>query len=93
MIKTILTSLAIAAVAMIICAACFLAGLYHAPEPLQRDEMDQLQALCDLSRKEPWRADNKASCEFMQEFWALEYKCEKIRGCYTVKASSGEIRY
>jgi hypothetical protein len=93
MIKTILTSCAIALCIGIACFAIFLAGMYQAPEPAQRDQMDELQSLCDLSRKEPWRADIKVSCDFMQEFWALEYKCEKIRGCYTVKASSGEVRY
>lgn len=93
MIKNAMISCAIAVCIGIACFACFIAGLYHAPEPAQRDEMDQLQSLCDLSRKEPWRADNKVSCDFMQEFWAIDYKCEEIRGCYTVKASSGEVRY
>ena len=93
MIKTFLISCAIAVGIGIACFACFLAGMHYAPEPAQRDEMDHLQVLCDLSRKEPWRADIKASCDFMQEFWALEYKCEETRGCYTAKLSNGEVRY
>lgn len=93
MIKLALSSFAIAFCIGIACFICFLAGLYNAPRPSQQDEMDHLQTLCDLARKEPWKQEIKTSCEFMQEFWAIDYKCEKVVGCYTTRLSNGENRY
>lgn len=93
MFKAIVISLAIALCIGIAGFACFLAGTYNAPQQEQRDQMDYVQALCDATRQEPWKDDIKTSCAYMQEFFAVDYKCEEIRGCFTVRRSDGEVRY
>lgn len=71
----------------------FFIGMSHAPQQLPSDEMDHVQGICDLSRKEPWKPEIKTSCEYIQDYMAIDYKCEDVRGCFTTRRLDGEIRY
>ena len=83
MLKTI-GIIAAAAIGLAIFAFVWLIiGLQNAPRPLPRTEREHIQVLCDSSRKEPWKQDIAISCEYMQDFFAIDYICEEIRGCYT----------
>ena len=93
MIRHLVISCAIAFGIGIACFVCFIIGMSHAPQELPSDEMDMVQGICDLSRKEPWKQEIKTSCGFIQDYLAIDYKCEEIRGCYTIRKSNGEIRY
>lgn len=66
----------------------FLAGMYNAPHRQPYDEIDHIQQICDEMRKKPWKTEIKASCEYLQEFWAIDYKCDDIRGCYPIARSN-----
>lgn len=89
MLKFAGKAIAISAGITILCFVCFLIGMQHAPQPSKESESDHLQVLCDLSRKEPWRSDVVTSCKYMQEFYAIDYICNDLRGCYT-EVKSGQ---
>lgn len=91
MLKSALQGILIAMIAGAICLIIFVIGLYNAPDRLPYDEMDHVQITCDASRREPWKPEISTSCEYMQDFFAIDYKCEKIRGCFAIaRADYGE---
>lgn len=87
MVRLALISLAIAVGIGIAGFAIFLAGMYNAPHRTPYDEYDHIQQICDEMREKPWKQEIRASCEYLQEFWAIDYKCEEIRGCYPLARS------
>lgn len=88
MLKTATISLAIAVGIGIAGFALFLAGMYNAPHRDPYEELDHVQQICDESRRKPWRTEIEASCVYLQEFWAIDYKCDEIRGCYPIARSN-----
>ena len=56
-------------------------GLTNAPEPAKMDETMNTQQICDLSRKEPWKPEIKTTCSFLQDWWKIDYTCDKKLGC------------
>lgn len=87
MLRTALISLALALCVGIAGFAIFIAGMSNAPHRLPYDEYDHIQQICDEMRQKPWKTEIKATCEYLQDFWAIDYKCEDIRGCYPLARS------
>lgn len=83
MFKAISIGLSVGLALIVFAAVMFFVGLYNAPQPRPLDEMDHIQQICDAMRKEPWKTEIEASCLYLQDFWAIDYKCEEIRGCYS----------
>lgn len=84
MLKNLLIGLVIGGVLSLTYFSTYVVGLYNAPEPSKYEQLDDLQYLCDTARREPWKADLVTSCQYMQDWWALDYKCEEVIGCFTV---------
>lgn len=80
--KTITISIALTIAIM--CVGSFIAGLYQAPQPMPFDETDNVQLICDKARQEPWKAEHQAACDYLQQWWNIQYKCEEVIGCHTL---------
>lgn len=62
----------------------FIIGMYQAPERLPFDEADTVQDICDEARQTPWIGETQTTCDYLQDWWHIEYKCEEIIGCRTL---------
>lgn len=68
-------------ITFILCMTSFFWGMNHAPKEIPASDVDNVQHICNLARKEPWKKEIQTSCDFLQEWWNISYKCNDIQGC------------
>lgn len=79
--------LGIGTIVVLVAFTLYILGMYNAPQPATYDQKRDLQHLCDEARREPWIEARAISCDYMAEWWALEYKCQEVIGCHVTKGS------